>query len=93
MVNRVAEPKKDQISNWGYDIAVLSGRLRQLRAASRKSAIDVSKEIRLSESQFSKIENGIRGVSTATLIRLAKYYGVTTDYLLGLSDDDGGKLV
>jgi hypothetical protein len=93
MVRKVDEPKKDQLTDWGYDTAILSGRVRQLRAAKRVSAVDAKDELQISAAGLAKIEGGTRGVSVRTLINLAKYYGVTMDYLVGLSDDDGGKLV
>ena len=38
----------------------------------------------MKQSQQSRYENGIRDIPLDSLITLAKYYGVSTDYILGL---------
>ena len=40
----------------------------------------------INRRSYSSYEIGARGLSVETLISLAKYFGVTTDYLLGLTD-------
>ena len=37
-------------------------------------------------SELSRYENGEREASVSTLIRMADYFGVTIDYLVGRSD-------
>lgn len=39
-----------------------------------------------SQQVYSNYELGQRDIPTAVLIALAKYYNVTTDYILGLCD-------
>lgn len=36
---------------------------------------------------YSQYENGQRQIPIDVLVKLARYYGVSTDYLLGLTDD------
>jgi transcriptional regulator with XRE-family HTH domain len=36
---------------------------------------------------YSNYENGRRDIPTEVLIRLAAFYGTSTDYLLGLTDE------
>ncbi len=54
-----------------------------------KSPNGVAKEIGLSTAICTKWKNGATPNSEA-LIKLANYFGITTDYLLGRSDDVGG---
>lgn len=43
-------------------------------------------ELGVTQQAFSKYERDITTIKTDVLIKLAKYFNVTTDYLLGLSD-------
>lgn len=47
------------------------------------SQTEVAKTLGLTQSAISKIEHGIKEPSKGTLVALAKYYGVSLDYLLG----------
>ena len=58
--------------------------LKELRMAKGLSQKELAKETGLSLSVIGKWEIGLREPSGNTLIILAKYFGVTTDYLLGL---------
>lgn len=63
---------------------IFSLRLKALRGD--KSQDEVSKGIGISRGALSYYESGDRKPDINTLYALAKYYGVSTDYLLGLSD-------
>lgn len=54
--------------------------LRDLRKLTKKQAAD---NIGITERAYIAYEYGERDVSTETLIKIADFYGVTTDYLLG----------
>ena len=41
----------------------------------------------MSQTGYSKYETGENDIPTAVLITLAKFYNVSTDYILELSDD------
>jgi len=58
-------------------------RLRSLREKKGYSQIQLSKELSISNVTLSQYENGIRKPDIDTLSKLASYFGVTTDYLLG----------
>ena len=55
--------------------------LRQKKGLTKKA---VAKAIGITERAYIAYEYGERDVSTETLVKLAKYFGVTTDYLLGI---------
>lgn len=57
-------------------------RLKAERLKKRVTEDEVAKELGVVQSYISKLENGIKSPSKEVLMVLAKYYGVTTDYLL-----------
>lgn len=61
-------------------------RIIDLREKKDWSQTRLAKEMGISKSTMSKIENGTRKVSSEELIKLARIFEVTTDYLLGLND-------
>ena len=57
---------------------------------SHPTTADVANETEISIGTINALENDKNANPKAyMLINLAKYYGVTTDYILGLSPDDG----
>ncbi|MDR2654962.1 MAG: helix-turn-helix domain-containing protein [Oscillospiraceae bacterium] len=69
------------------DFPRLLSLLRKEKGISQKSA---AKELDISQALLSHYEKGIRECGLDFLIRCSKYYGVSTDYLLGLSPDRNG---
>lgn len=64
----------------------MSGRLKELRDGRRISQEMLGREIGTSQQNLSRYELDINTVPADMLIRLATYYNVTTDYILGVSD-------
>ncbi|MCD7709347.1 MAG: helix-turn-helix domain-containing protein [Clostridiales bacterium] len=62
-------------------------KLRDLREDMDLSQAKLAKMIGMSQTGYSKYETGENDIPTQTLIRLAKLYGTSTDYLLGLTDE------
>ena len=62
-------------------------RLRDLREDRDLSQETVAAYLNMKQSQYSRYERGIRDLPTDVLIRLAKYYNTSTDYILGLTND------
>lgn len=60
-------------------------KLRQLREAQGLTQKQVGTRIGVTSSVVSAYENGIRLPSYAALIKLTSLYGVSADYLLGIS--------
>ena len=48
---------------------------------------DIANVLKITQCQYSLYENGIRSIPIEKLIILAKYYDVSTDYLLGLTNE------
>ncbi len=63
-----------------------SQRLKELRKEKDLSQAELAKEIGVSQRSVSSWETGFRQPDFETLEILAKYFNVTTDYLLGISD-------
>ncbi len=61
----------------------LAERLRMERARKRATQAEVGKAIGGNAAMICGYENGDRVPSTANLVALADYYGVTLDYLTG----------
>ncbi|MBD5636475.1 MAG: helix-turn-helix transcriptional regulator [Clostridia bacterium] len=61
-------------------------RLKELRLEKGLSQIQLAKETGLGKSAIGVWELGQRVPSALAIITLAKYFGVTADYLLGMSD-------
>ena len=61
-------------------------RIRHLREDHDLNQTQVAKYLGMSQTGYSKYETGENDIPTQVLIKLSKYYNVTTDYLLGLTD-------
>lgn len=62
-------------------------RLKELRTEKGLTQAQLATETGLSRSAIGFWENGERVPLASVIIILAKYFGVTTDYLLGVTDD------
>lgn len=60
-------------------------RLRELRKERNLPQKKVGNDVGIAQQTLSRYEKNINTVPVDALIRLAKYYNVTTDYLLGVS--------
>ena len=65
----------------------IAEKLVELRISKGVTQEDVAQNLSISNKTVSKWENGASTPDLPTVIELAKYYGVTTDTLLGLSED------
>lgn len=61
-------------------------RLKELRKQKGKSQEEVANELNISRAAYSSYENGTREPSNEVLLKIADYYRVSTDYLLGRTD-------
>ncbi|MBR4872833.1 MAG: helix-turn-helix transcriptional regulator [Clostridia bacterium] len=58
-------------------------RLRDMREDRDLNQTQVAKVLGMSQTGYSKYETGENDVPTTVLIRLARFYGTSIDYLLG----------
>lgn len=64
----------------------LAERMRELRKEKNLRQEDAAAELKLSMSAYCRYELGSREPTASVIVRMADYYGVSTDYLLGQSD-------
>lgn len=62
-------------------------RIRELREDHDLRQVDIAHILNMSQTGYSKYECGRNDIPSSVLIALAKYYHVSTDYLLGLTDN------
>ncbi len=62
-------------------------RLRDLREDHDLSQQQVADYLGMKQPQYSRYERGLRDIPTDVLIRLAKLYNTSTDYILGLTNN------
>lgn len=62
-------------------------RIRDLREDNNYTQKELSKILNCSQQVYSNYELGQRDIPTDILIKLAKFYNVSTDYILGISDN------
>ncbi len=70
-----------------FDWVSFGARLRFLRLQKKMSLTAVSNNLGITKSTLGSLEHGRRGASIEVIIALATFFNVSTDYLLGLSDD------
>lgn len=68
-------------------VILLKDRVYHLRKARGLSQKQLGETLGISNHAVSMIESGARGTSIERLVLLAEYFHVSTDYLLGLTDD------
>ncbi|MGN0527820.1 MAG: helix-turn-helix domain-containing protein [Eubacterium sp.] len=75
--------KKEKLSKF----SVVLSQLRKERGISQKKA---ATDLGISQALLSHYEKGIRECGLDFVIKCSEYYGVTTDYLLGVSENRNG---
>lgn len=61
-------------------------KLKEIREENGLTQLAVAKYLNIKQNTYSQYENEKRQLPIDVLIKLAKFYKVTTDYLLGLED-------
>lgn len=62
-------------------------RIKDLREDHDKFQKDIAQLLGISQQYYPEYEKGNRTIPVNHLITLAKYYGTSIDYIVGLSDD------
>ena len=61
-------------------------RIKDLREDADITQRELAEHLHIKQNTYSQYENGQRQIPLDILIKLAKYYNTSTDYLLGLTD-------
>ena len=67
-------------------MSAASERIKKLRLNRHESQQVVADAIGITRASYARIEDGSRGLTNAKIVALAKYFNVSSDYILGLSD-------
>lgn len=62
-------------------------RLRDLREDHDLTQQTVAQQLHIRQNTYSQYETGMRQPPLEVIIRLALFYGTSTDYLLGVTDE------
>ena len=62
-------------------------RIRELREDNDELQKDIAKLLNTTQQHYSKIENGGTEITADRIIKLARHYKVSADYILELSDE------
>ena len=62
-------------------------RLEDLRVDHDKTQTQIAAYLNMSRSVYWRYEKGVREIPTWAVLKLADFYGVSTDYLLGRTND------
>lgn len=65
-------------------------RIKQLREKKEVSQSELASNVGIARNTLSQYETGKRQPDYNTLLKFADYFGVSTDYLLGRTDDPKG---
>ena len=66
---------------------IMNNRLRALRKCRGYTQVSLQMQTGIEQALLSKFENGERVPPTETLMRLAEFYNVSIDYILGRTDN------
>ena len=70
-----------------FNIFIFGERLKALRAEKNIGQNRLARDIDVSNASISYWENGKQEPSAEVIFKLAEYFGVSADYLLGLTDE------
>ncbi|MBQ8016161.1 MAG: helix-turn-helix transcriptional regulator [Clostridia bacterium] len=62
-------------------------RIRDLREDHDLTQTQVAEYLSMKQPQYNRYERGLRDIPSDILIALAKLYNTSTDYILGLKDE------
>lgn len=66
-------------------------RIKDLREDKDLLQSDIARILHITQQQYSNIESGRSEIRADQLIALALFYNKSTDYILGLTNEPGGK--
>lgn len=64
------------------------GRIRDLRIDRGLTQEQIAEVLHVSQNTYSQYEIGTSRYPLDAVVKLAEYYGVSVDYLVGLTDED-----
>lgn len=68
---------------------VIIERLKTLIKGSGKTQIQICKDLGISKQKLTNWKSGYSSPNLEDVVMLARYFGVSSDYLLGIENEDG----
>jgi len=65
----------------------MKNRIQELRIDADLRQIDIANAIGITQRKYSYVETGTQQVTGEVLVKLANFYNISIDYLLGLTDE------
>lgn len=65
----------------------MENRLRDLREDADLNQTQIARYLGMSQTGYSKYETGENDIPTQVLVKLARYYKTSVDYILGISNE------
>ena len=62
-------------------------RLKEIREDKHYKQSDIAKVLNTTQQQYSKYELGLQVIPIERLVKLAKFYNTSVDYLIGLTNE------
>ncbi len=62
-------------------------RLKEIREDKDYKQSDIAKVLNTTQQQYSKYELGLQVIPVERLVKLAKFYNTSVDYLIGLTNE------
>lgn len=66
---------------------IYNKRLLYIRELKKLSQTDVANAVGMKQQQYARYEKGINLLPVTNLIKLCKFFDISSDYILGLSDE------
>ena len=70
-----------------FNSLIIGKRIRELREDAELTQLDLAKALNVKRQTIAQWENGERDLKTGYIISLSKHFNVTSDYLLGISNN------
>ena len=70
-----------------FDVKIMAERIKQLRMEKGIGQNQLAQDIQVSNASISYWENGKQEPSAQAIYKLARYFDVSADYLLGIEND------
>lgn len=65
----------------------MTNRIKDLREDNNVSQVEIAKYLGIQQNSYSQIETGKNTLQVDHLIKLAKFFSTSTDYILGLTNE------
>jgi DNA-binding XRE family transcriptional regulator len=76
----------DEVNASKYKILIDNMKLKDLREENGVTQTQIAEYLNVKQNTYSQYENEKRQLPIDVLVKLSKFYKVTTDYILGLED-------